>query len=165
MGKSFHSALDGIHSTSALKVSRVTVSKGLEHLWNKSIIQKMKLAACGMDVEKKIIYDRGHHLFVGRHPAFAGNEASTYENGMTVVAMSLTKQQWNTMLKGQLDCNANRLLFASVKKESLETCLQLEVETGLKKGERKVLLNQDCTALALIFGRSKRNGRNLGSQT
>ena len=63
-----------------------------------------------------LIYDCGHHLFVGHHPTFAGNEASTYENGMTVVAMSLTKQQWNTMLEGQLDCNANRLLFASVKK-------------------------------------------------
>ncbi len=35
-GKSFHSALDGIHNTSALKVGGVTVSKELEHLWNKS---------------------------------------------------------------------------------------------------------------------------------
>jgi hypothetical protein len=75
------------------------------------------MAACGTDVKKKILYDRGHHQFVGYHPAFAGNEASTYENGMTYVAMSLTKQQWETMLEGQLDCNANRLLFASVEKE------------------------------------------------
>ncbi len=56
---------------------------------------------------------------------------------MTVVAMSLTNQQWNTMFEGQLDCNANRLLFASVKKESLETCLQLQVETGLKERGKK----------------------------
>jgi hypothetical protein len=42
MGKSFHSALDGIHNTSALKVSRITDSKELEPLWNKSIIQKNK---------------------------------------------------------------------------------------------------------------------------
>jgi hypothetical protein len=38
MGKSFHSALDGIQITSALKVSQVTVSKELECLWSKSII-------------------------------------------------------------------------------------------------------------------------------
>ena len=90
---------------------------------------------------------------------------SSYEIGMTVVAISITKQQWDTILGGRLDGNASRLLFASIEKESLKTCLQLEVETGLKKGERKVLLNQDYTALALVLRQSKRNGRNLGIQT
>ena len=163
MGKSFHSALDGIHNTSALKVSGVTVSKDLERLWNKSIIQKKKLAACGTDVKKKILYDHGHHLFVGHHPVFAGNEASTYENGMTVVAMSLTKQQWNTMLEGQLDCNANRLLFASVKKESLETCLQLEVETGLKERGKKSAAKPGLHSIGSRFWAIKKKWKELGN--
>ncbi len=81
-----------------------------------SIIQKRKLAAHGADVKKKILYDCGHHLFVGHHSSFAGNEASSYENGMTVVAMSITKQQWDAILEGCLDGNASRLLFASIEK-------------------------------------------------
>ena len=92
-------------------------------MWNKSITQKKKLAARGRDAKRKILYDPGHHLFVGYHPAFAGNEARTYENRMTVVPMSLTKHQWNTMLEGQLVSNTTRRLFASVKKVLLETCL------------------------------------------
>jgi hypothetical protein len=43
--------------------------------------------AHGADSKKRILFDRGQHLFVGYHPSFAGNELRTYENGMTVVAM------------------------------------------------------------------------------
>ncbi len=44
-----------------------------------------------------------------------------------MVAMSMAKQQWDTMIGGQLDGK-------SIEKESMEFCLQLEVETGIKKG-------------------------------
>ncbi len=54
-----------------------------------------------------------------------------------MVAISITKQQWDTILEGYLDGIASRLLFASIKKESLETCLQLEVETGSKERGKK----------------------------
>ncbi len=49
-----------------------------------------------------------------------------------MVAMSMTKQQWDIMLRGQLDSNASRMLFASIEKESMEFCLQLEGETSIK---------------------------------
>jgi len=86
-------------------------------LWNEDIIQKRKLAAHFVDFEKKILYDHAQHLLVGHHPAFAGNEASSYENGMTVVAIAITKQQWDSILEGSLDGHASRLMFASIKKE------------------------------------------------
>ena len=120
-----------------MKVGGVTISKELERLWNENIlIQKKKVAAHahGADPPKRILFDHGQHLFVGYHPSFAGNELRTYENRMTVVGMPMTKQQWDTMLGGQLDSNASRMLFASIEKESMEFCLQLEVETGIKKG-------------------------------
>jgi hypothetical protein len=120
ISKSSGSILDGIHTAQPLKVGGVTISKELERLWNEGIIQKRKLAAHGVDVEKKILYDHAQHLFVGHHPAFAGNE-------MTVVAIAITKQQWDSILEGSLDGHARRLMFASIEKESLETCLQLEV--------------------------------------
>jgi hypothetical protein len=98
--------------------------------------------AHGADPKKRILFDREQHLFVGYHPSFAGNESRTYENGMAVVAMSMTKQQWDTMLEGQLDSNASRMLFASIEKESMEFCLQLEVETGIRRnGENLGSLN------------------------
>jgi hypothetical protein len=46
-----------------------------------------------VQIPQKGFFDHGQHLFVGYHPSFAGNESRTYENGMTVVAMSMTKQQ------------------------------------------------------------------------
>ncbi len=87
----------------------------------------------------------------------------TYENGMTVVGMSLTKQQWNTKLEGQLDCNANRLLFASVEKESLETCLQLEVETGLKERGKKSAAKPGLHSIGSRFWAIKKKWKELGN--
>ena len=165
ISKTSGSVLDGIHTTQPLKVGGVTISKELERLWNEGIIQKRKLAAHGVDVEKKILYDRAQHLFVGHHPAFAGNEASSYENGMTVVAMAITKQQWDSILEGSLDGHASRLMFASIKKESLETCLQLEVETGLKERGKKCSARAGLHSVGSVLGLSKRNGRNSGIQT
>ena len=165
-GAPYHcSALDGIHNTQALKVGGVTISKELGQLWNENIlIQKKKVAAHahGADPPKRILFDNGQHLFVGYHPSFAGNESRTYENGMTVVAMSMTKQQWDTMLGGQLDSNASRMLFASIEKESMEFCLQLEVETGIKKGGKTCAARPGLHSLGSRFRAIKKKWRELG---
>jgi hypothetical protein len=87
----------------------------------------------------------------------------TYENGMTVVAMSHTKQQWNTMLEGQLYCNPNRLLFASVEKESLGTCLWLEVETGLKERGKKSAAKPGLHSVGSRFWAINEKWKELGN--
>jgi hypothetical protein len=163
ISKTSGSVLDGIHTAQPLKVGGVTISKELERLWNEGIIQKRKLAAHGVDVEKKILYDRAQHLFVGHHPAFAGNEASSYENGMTVVAMAITKQQWDSILEGSLDGTASRLMFASIEKESLETCLQLEVETGLKERGKKCSAKAGLHSVGSRFRVIKKKWKELGN--
>jgi hypothetical protein len=163
ISKSSGSILDGIHTTQPLKVGGVTISKELERLWNEGIIQKRKLAAHGVDIEKKILYDRAQHLFVGHHPAFAGNEASSYENGMTVVAIAITKQQWDSILEGSLDGHASRLMFASIEKESLETCLQLEVETGLKGRGKKCSAKAGLHSVGSRFRAIKKKWKELGN--
>jgi hypothetical protein len=115
-----------------------------------------------VDVEKKILYDRAQHLFVGHHPAFAGNEASSYEYGMTVVAISITKQQWDSILEGSLDGHASRLMFASIEKE-LETCLQLEVETGLKDRGKKYSAKAGLHSVGSRFRAIKKKWKKLGN--
>jgi hypothetical protein len=67
------------------------------------------------------------------------------------------------MLEGQLDCNANRLLFASVEKKSLETCLQLEVETGLKERGKKSAAKPGLHSIGSHFRAIKKKWKKLGN--
>ncbi len=85
------------------------------------------------------------------------------KNGMTVVAMSITKQLWDTILEGCLDGNASRLLFASIKKKSLETCLQLEVETGQKEREKKSAAKSGLHSIGSHLKAIKKKWRKLGN--
>ncbi len=67
------------------------------------------------------------------------------------------------MLEGQLDCNANRLLFAFVEKESLETCLQLEVKTGLKERGKKSAAKPGLHSIGSCFRVIKKKWKELGN--
>ncbi len=79
-----------------------------------------------------------------------------------MVAMSMTKQQWDTMLRGQLDSNDSRMLFASLEKESMEFCLQLEGETSIKLGGKTCAARPGLHSLGSWFRAIKKKRRELG---
>jgi hypothetical protein len=72
-------------------------------------------------------------------------------------------QQWDSILEGSLDGHASRLMFASIEKESLETCIQLEVETVLKERGKKCSAKAGLHSVGSRFRAIKKKWKELGN--
>jgi len=82
---------------------------------------------------KNAIYKEGSLLLGGVNPAFdASSEAARYRKGMTLVAMSITDEQWKSFVEGTIESSEQRQIFCDIQEATMLTTFELEVQSDVR---------------------------------
>lgn len=140
------SSLDGVPQMSAAVqgVGGITILDEMERLWANNRDEGM--------LPKRVLFDRKHPLFHSVHPAFVHNsEGAKYTGGMTLVALSMSDDNWKQLCKGTLEGLNKRKLFASVQNDAMAKTYEFEVQLGLKDPNKTSKANPTIHSLGTRF--------------
>ncbi len=129
-------AMDGVQTLHTEKIGGITVENELDRLWKDKILSNLHdNASVDEPVSKSVLCHRNGS---GAHPAFIqASEVKKYENGMTLVAMAITGEQWGRLLLREMYDNNSQILFLLVQQQILEKALVLEYQTGARDASSK----------------------------
>ena len=116
------------------KVGGVTVKNELNRLLTENIVKSLKDTAPSSDsLSRAILYGgKGGEPPIGINPLFR-QEMARYRNAMKLIAMSLTKEQWLAMQRGEFEGNAMRNFCAEVERQTMDKAFDLEVTYNKRK--------------------------------
>ena len=121
-----------------VEVGGITVTCELERLMTNDLLKKKADLSEGA-VEKSILFNKKHDLFVGHNPVFtAAKDEARYRKGMTVVAMGIENGDWKLMLEGgDPTSRESRELFKRVEESAKDKALALERQTELRRPDQE----------------------------
>ena len=118
-------------------VKGITVSSELERLVDKCGVFDNRSSV----MPKAHLYDKDKFGFFGVNPAFKeSKEGARYRKAMTLVAMAISDQDWKAFHDGKMDSLAKRNTFSKVEKDTMEKTISIELQLGLRKPGKKIMV-------------------------
>lgn len=104
----------------------------------------------GKSLPLKALFDMNYAHSVQMHPAFIQkSEGTKYCTAMTLVAMAMENDQWGSILKGDMDECAHRVMFSAIENQTKALANQLEIECGIHEAGRTNLTRAGPTLSSL----------------
>lgn len=156
--KSVNNSLDGVVNDDT-GVGGITVADELERLWNAKEFERLKLLKTPDNTDKngsvprKYLFEEGPES-VRMHPTFARvSEGARYRKAMTLVAMSVEKSEWDSLIDGSMDSKAHRDMFMQVQQSTMAKAVAIEVVLGIREAGKKCNANPTLHSLGTRYGK------------
>jgi hypothetical protein len=138
------SAMTGVPNINTEKIGGITVSSELERLYNNTTLKSLfDNAPSDKPVSKSVLCSRTSG--VRAHPAFlAARGEKKYENAMTLVAMSIGNEEWDKLLRHELEENGKdvRDIFSAVETQTMTKAVELEIQSGVRDPSNQITKSQ-----------------------
>jgi hypothetical protein len=144
------------------KLGGIRVSHALTALYEAGKFKELQQKAAKDECKKvpfSCLFDPASRYFLPVHQNFSmGSEENKYKDGMKIVALSITDDQWEKILKGDMMRKERDDMFACIDKSAKLKTRELEIECGLhdpKKTTNRII--PTMSTLGLRFQAIKRH--------
>jgi hypothetical protein len=125
--------LDALASPSS-KIGGILASDALLCLWEQGhfkVLHKKLEQDKNESAPRSCLFDGNSPYFLPVHQAFRiGSEDNKYLDGMKIVALSITAQDWKKIVEGKMTKQEHHHMFAVINNNAKLTTRELEIECG-----------------------------------